>query len=205
MAKEASFYPAMIEKSKIHQCLQQYNIANDLAMKCLRIVPNNIDVLQILLLNQYITCHTQSDRTMYLHQLEQNLNLIELPPTDLCLQIVRLFCQVCSDDDDETLGMMSNLISPIVQLNTEDVAARVEWAHLLRRLGKIEDALAEYQNIVLLNEDKVEVALGIVHCNIMHGNIHEAKDQLDFMSLSYDKDVKMRYVGIANSYKLSQI
>jgi tetratricopeptide (TPR) repeat protein len=190
MAKEESFYPALIETSKIQFCLGRYHLAFESAQRVMRI-SNSIEALQILIMNQYhVNISTNIDHKKYLEEIIQHMSMSPKSYVKVCMQNAQLFSRLCDNYDVTTLTSALSLVSIAEVVDPHDSKTRLVKAHILHRLGKYKEAINEYQSLLVLNANTVEVSLGMVMSHLLNGDFNDAKKQLEFIELSRDNDCK---------------
>ncbi len=191
IAKDESFYPALIETSKIQFCVGRYRLAFESAQRVMRI-SNSIEALQILILIQYhVTISTNIEHEKYLKQIIQHLSTSPKSYLKLCIQNAQLFSRLCKNCDELTLTSALSLISSAEAVDPTDSNTKLVKAHILHRLGNYKEAMKEFQSLLVLNTSRsVEVSLGMVMSQLLDGNYSDAKEQLEFIELSRDDECK---------------
>ena len=69
-----------------------------------------------------------------------------------------------------------------------------ELGFLKRVHGKVEEALSEYKNAMILDGNNIRAIYGAIHCHILLGNLEDTEQQFEFLSafknndVNYDKD-----------------
>lgn len=187
IARDDTFYPALIEICKVQFSLQQYRLAGESAQRVLKIIPDHMEVLKVCVIIQYYTkIFSQSEHEKLVIKLCHLLSGGKEQYT--CVQCAKILYRLCSNDDKVTLESSLNLVSDALQMNSTDRDIQIEKAKILQRLGRYKEAIEEYESLLLMNVNYVEVSLGMVLCLILKGNSCDARDQLEFIALSSEKD-----------------
>lgn len=193
IAKEDTFYPALIEKSKLHLGLRQYHLSSELAQKVLRITQTSIEALQIMILIQYVASCNMNGVENCLDELIQLLTFDGILSRQACLQSAQLFSRISGNYDKGTLESLLNLISTVLKADPTDGEIRLEKAIILRRLERYQEAMEEYQSLFSMNENSIDASLGMIRCQWLNGHYCDAKKQFEFISLTDESCEESRY------------
>ena len=134
IAKEEAFYPALIEKSKLHLGMGKYHLASELTQKVLRITQTSTEALQIMILIQYVTSYNRNEFEKYLKELVQLLTLDGVSSRRVCIQSAQLFSRISGNYDKVTLESLLYLISTALKSDPTDGEIRLERAIILEDL-----------------------------------------------------------------------
>ncbi len=183
-----SFYPAIIDSAKLHYKNQQYAHARGLAQHACSITEyKNRDALQLYILTAFsANCSKQEQILINLQNLLSLSSDPERISAELCFESAHLFAGISDDANTDILKISLEFVSLAIQVDPTNLLYRLEKANILLRLHNFKDAIKNYQSILKTNEDCVEALLGCLQCEISSGNIRDACDQLEFISIATD-------------------
>ncbi len=182
------FYPAIIESSKLHIRLRQYRLARQLAQRALCAAKDNVEALQLFILIELIAGGGKSEHIEKFKHYVKVLDVTKIIPKRACFRSARIFSRLCGNHDRVSLELTLKLLSKASHLDPTDASIKLERANILRRLGRYQEAISDFQFILAMNESSIDASYGIVRCQILNDNLSDAKDQLEFISLVEDSD-----------------
>lgn len=189
IASNKHFYPALIEKAKLHLKLRQFSQAQESAQRSISESYAHIEALRVLTLVQYISGNDRNQRLENLRRMldlatsAKNLNM------NFCYETSQIFARLAGKDET-TLTLTSKLIANVCDLDPSNVDFRIELAFQHCRLKRYDEAIVEYQFASSLDTSNTEVLKGMILCHILKGDIEGAKQQMEFVALMEDSCAK---------------
>ena len=188
IAIDKSFFPAFVERANIYLSLKEYILAEESAQHSVAIGSGHIESLRVLSLVQYLTNHDKTKRLGHFSLLRSKMGegteneATAVSTNKTKLKVAKLFSRVCGNDR-ETLELTLKSVSRISELEIDNWDIRMEFARQLRKLGKFEKAIQQYQFASDIEPDNVETLQNMILCQVLSGSIEEAKHQVEFVEL----------------------
>ena len=187
IGSEPSFYPAFIEKAKMLLRLQHFHRAEESAHRALKDSGGHIEALRILTLVEYVSNGDRHKAAQKLKQLVDDCN--KNIDAKFCYQTARAFARLCNNDTS-TLELTLPLISRACEIDPCNSEFRSELAYQHYLLGNHDDSITEYQCASNLDQSNLEALRGIIFCQILKGELEDAKQQFEFLSLMQEEKLR---------------
>jgi tetratricopeptide repeat protein 21B len=184
-----SFFPAYIERSKHHVSYGNFSLSEESALSALKIQKDHSEAFQVLILNQYLSacnnytlCFTSLCQLVEIYR-DQGIS----PSSKKWVDTAKLFSRICGRDM-KTMSLALDMLvesSQEVESNSDSSnhVILIEHARILRCLGRYNDAILHYKHASDTGMGNAYALQGAVLCQMLIGNIEEANDQIDFLSL----------------------
>lgn len=178
--QNANFFPALLEKTKIHMVNGDWEQALESVQKVLVKDRNNVEALRIY--SFYLL--TRENDLEYvcekLDELIQAMKYNEPNNSDLFYNMSRLFSRYCGRREqiiEKTLKMLEEA----VYLAPENADFHSEIAHQKCMLGDYAEAYQIYQKASTFDETNQTPLYGMIYCKIKQDQLEDAGQQLDFL------------------------
>jgi tetratricopeptide (TPR) repeat protein len=187
IADDETFFPALIERAKMYLIQMKYALAKDSAQQSFVIGRGHIEALRVLTLILFLTNDNGAQRLEHLEQLSSKLNGEALPKIERKLEVTKLFSRLCGNDK-AVLEITTQLVSEACDIELDNWESRMEFARQLRRLGRYDEALCQYQFASNLDQGNTDTLEGMILCQVLSGALEEAKQQIEFLELVQDEE-----------------
>ncbi|CAN0392522.1 unnamed protein product, partial [Pylaiella littoralis] len=183
IALEPRFWPALVEKARLWAAVGDWEQAEDAIARVLAMDDDNVPALMLHAL-QGLTQAGQDSREGIdrLRRLSESLSKREPRNTSLHLKVSKPFARVCGRDPvvlQLTIGMLESV-------RGENVDLLVELGYQLSLSGAFDAAVEAYQAGARANEGDVRAMTGVVYCQVQDGDLEEAAQQLEFLTVMQD-------------------
>ncbi|XP_023227553.1 tetratricopeptide repeat protein 21B-like [Centruroides sculpturatus] len=174
------FVPALIEKMKIQLSMKDWDQALDSANRILSQEKNNIEAQRYLIL--YSLCR-EGDHNQAAEKLVELLHIFDISePKNALLRYesARLFSKICGRQN-KILQHTYALAEKAADLDTLNADYVTELGHQCLFQGKLRESMKFYRNASKLDESSVDALLGVIHCQILEGQMEAASQQLELL------------------------
>jgi tetratricopeptide (TPR) repeat protein len=183
---ESSFFPALIEMSKLYLAMGNFALAEDASRTASAMATNHIEARYILTMTKFLSRSDKKERHICLGKLVQLCRDQEVPfSSKLWLRFVQQFPRLCGHDLSALRTICDSMAKDsISQLN--DSAVLIEYARILRCVGRYHDSISHYE-LASQIDDSIK-AEGMVLCQALIGDLQQAKYQIEFFELVHEDD-----------------
>uniref|UniRef100_A0AAX7UWV8 Tetratricopeptide repeat domain 21B n=1 Tax=Astatotilapia calliptera TaxID=8154 RepID=A0AAX7UWV8_ASTCA len=173
------FLPALTKKMKLLLSLQDWDQTIDVAHRLLQKDKNNLEALRMLALHSL--CR-DGNIIEHLSNLISSLEILEPRNPELFYQMSLAFTRVCGRNEkviEQTFRMVERAFS--LAQGDSDLATELGYQMVLQ--GRIKEAMKWYKT-PFTNRDhsSVSALTGMIHCQLIEGNLEDAEQQLEFLT-----------------------
>jgi tetratricopeptide repeat protein 21B len=192
-----NFLPAFLEKMKVQVAMREWEQAVETAQRSLIMDINCIEAHKTLVLNMLANEGRVSEAATKIGELIHLVDRFE-PKNhalyySIALPLARLSCRNLM-----VLHQTSTLLERAQSLHPRHSPYVTEAGYQWLLRGSVKEALATYQKAFTMDETSVEALAGIIHCQILQGQLEEAEQQLEFLNevrSSLGKVPELLYLG----------
>ena len=185
IALNDTFYPALIEKSKMLIHAEKFEQAEQVANRATKISKGNFEADRLLMLIQSVNGSLNSKS---FEELSQQLLDSENQNAFLLFETSCIFARLTTDKLD--LEHIHKLIVKACDIDPSNCEYRVELAFQLRLLKRYNDSCAEYQFATNLDDENIDAYSGLMRCLILNNEIDTAKRQFEFFALTQGDELR---------------
>jgi tetratricopeptide (TPR) repeat protein len=182
IGKNALFFPALIEKGKLHLQMKKYHELKGLVEEAMVKSNEHFEALLLLTMYQYLAGNSKSQRIENLGKIVTILKGFKTTKNDVIFHVSQFFARTCGCDK-RSLDLTKSLVELICKLDPSNEEYRLEHGYHLRRLKKYNEAIADYQFSSSLDTNDSSGLQGMILAQVLNGNIEDAKAQKDFISV----------------------
>lgn len=200
IALDVSFVPAYIEKTKILISTGKLEQASENSLRTNSLGRSiNYEALRLHLLVGLLLNGVSKNTLRQLNEFVAQALRMEPPNPQYYFESARLFSRL-SDQSTDFLEITGSLLLRACEMENENGAYRIEYAHHTRFAGKYDDALEQYMQTLDNNETSADSIVGLLICHVVRGETQQAKQQLEFLSVLHEEQT--RQVKTAMSFFL---
>eukprot|EP00941_MAST-03F_sp_MAST-3F-sp1_P006174 g6174.t1 len=179
------YTPAYLVKCKILSATGDWDQAVEIAQRVLDEDPKHVEALEFFVL-YYLTQEGDVELAeRHMRTLFQQLKKNEGNNAILIQQFVIPIAKVCGRRQS-ILQLCLDLMEYAYEVKADDSNVVVEVAHLYLLSSNIEKAMKLFRRASSLDESNQRALQGVIQCQILSGNLSDAKDQLDFFRVIQD-------------------
>ncbi|XP_003447380.1 tetratricopeptide repeat protein 21B [Oreochromis niloticus] len=176
------FLPALTKKMKLLLSLQDWDQTIDVAHRLLQKDKNNLEALRMLALHSLCRDGNIIESVKHLSNLISSLEILEPRNPELLYQMSLAFTRVCGRNEkviEQTFRMVERAFS--LAQGDSDLATELGYQMVLQ--GRIKEAMKWYKT-PFTNRDhsSVSALTGMIHCQLIEGNLEDAEQQLEFLT-----------------------
>uniref|UniRef100_A0A8C6WI64 Tetratricopeptide repeat protein 21B n=1 Tax=Neogobius melanostomus TaxID=47308 RepID=A0A8C6WI64_9GOBI len=160
-----AFLPALTKKMKLLLSLQDWEQTVDAAHRLLQRDKNNPEALRMLAL----------------HSLCRDGDISEVK---LTMEYVTCKCNCLFQcgRNEKVLEQTFKMVEKAFSVGSGDADFATEMGYQMLLLGKTKEAIKWYKNAMSLDETSVAALTGIIHCQLIEGQLQDAEQQLEFLT-----------------------
>ncbi len=214
IVSDDTFFPAYVERAKIQLHSMNFRLAfksAQLGYKYSSVDSNStsnnshgrsvhLEALRIFTLTQYLCSDGKDDcenerRLANLGQIVSSLEGEEHPPI-LLYDTSKLFSHVCNCDTRvlelclRLMGKACRVADGALMASDHHHTFQLEYARQLRCLFRYQEAMERYHLASELDQSETDALQGLIVCQILVGDIDDAREQMEFLSLMEDEGTR---------------
>lgn len=184
---DQSFFPAHLELSKVLLEAKDIDAAqehSELALKYSEsdfLTASHSIILSFLVGNEYRACDILKTLLDDILIKEAHYHVVKY--SQLCQVVSRV-----SNQNETAAVICVGIMAHICDSDPENTKYRLDFAHLLRRAGKYQDAISLYEFISSL-DDTLDALEGMSLSNALKGNLLEARQQYELYQLMTENSI----------------
>uniref|UniRef100_A0A8C6SLI7 Tetratricopeptide repeat protein 21B n=1 Tax=Neogobius melanostomus TaxID=47308 RepID=A0A8C6SLI7_9GOBI len=176
-----AFLPALTKKMKLLLSLQDWEQTVDAAHRLLQRDKNNPEALRMLALHSLCRDGDISESLKLLSNLTTSLDILEPRNSELFYRMSLAFARLCGRNE-KVLEQTFKMVEKAFSVGSGDADFATEMGYQMLLLGKTKEAIKWYKNAMSLDETSVAALTGIIHCQLIEGQLQDAEQQLEFLT-----------------------
>lgn len=175
------FVPALIEKMQIQLALQDWDQTVETAQRALAQDGHCIEALRTIILFSLCQEGQYNEAAAKLGELIQQIDRFEPKNHKLCHEMAKCFSRVAGRQP-LVLQQTLTLVERAQSLTPQTAEYMTEKAYELLLLQQVKEAMKTYRAAMKLDETSVVALTGVIHCQLLEGQLEDAEQQLDFLN-----------------------
>ena len=185
IALEGKFFPAVIEKAKVHFSANCFDKAREAAERSVTMSGGNLEALCILALSNLLSLGDISQTESVLKILVPQMLETESSNAYLQAKTSQLFARLSRQSKD-ILHFSVRLMAHACDIDASCSSYYAELGFQRCLLGAYSDASKDFQHAIELDEANISALYGSIRVQILTGNLDDAEQQIEFLSLVQD-------------------
>lgn len=175
--------PALLDKMKVQLALQDWEQAVETAQRCLLAPAQDQGGVEATSLLALELLAKEGSREEAANRLADLLALIDRfePKNHALYYEMSLPCARMAGGNNLVLQQTTTFLERAISLAPLNPTYVTELAYQLLLRSQVKEALQTYKKAFNLDETSVTALAGIIHCQILEGQLGEAEQQLDFL------------------------
>lgn len=188
ISRDNSFVPAYLEKTKALISLGKLELAGENCQRTIASCGNdNYEALLLHLLTEMLINGVCKQTLAQINELSSCFLKMKPPNPRYYFEFAVLFSRL-SDQSADVLQITSGILKRTCELSIEHEKYRVEYIHHTRFLGIYDEAVEQYERgLENESENQIDLIKGLLLSLIALGNHKEAKNRLDFFSVTHEE------------------
>lgn len=187
IAMHSWFTPALVEKAKLFIASGEFDQASEM---CQRISnqsneQNSFDAIMTTALIDVV--HQGKNVLENFRRLVMSISRGENTNAKIHYQISRLFARL-SGRNKNLLELTIKMVNNACELDPKNSVYTAEKGYQHRLMGNHGMALDTYRDASRIDESNVEASYGMIYCQLMQGQVEDATQQLEFLSVIQNDD-----------------
>ncbi|XP_062519917.1 tetratricopeptide repeat protein 21B-like isoform X2 [Corticium candelabrum] len=174
------FIPALIEKMRIQLALQDWDQTVETAQRALDKEGHCIEAVRMIILCQLCQEGQYTEAAAQLGDLIQLVDRFEPKNHRLYYDLSQCFCRVAGRQP-LVLQQTLTLVERAQSLAPRNAEYATERAYELMLLQQVKEAVKAYRAAMKLDETSVVALTGVIHCQLLEGQLEDAEQQLEFL------------------------
>ncbi len=187
ISRDSVFVPAYLEKTKALISLGRLEHARQNCKKTIDICGNeNYEALLLHLLAEMLINGVCKRTLMQIKELSSRVLKMDPPNPHYFFKLAVLFSRL-SDQSSDVLQITGSVLRRASELGNENEIYWVESTHHKRLLGIYDEAIEQYERVLENeSENQIDCIKGLLLCLIARGSHNEAKNRIDFFSVTHE-------------------
>nr|XP_030134266.3 tetratricopeptide repeat protein 21B isoform X1 [Taeniopygia guttata] len=181
IANFPNFIPAFIKKMKLQLALQDWEQTIETAHRLLQKDPLNLEAIRMEALHHLCRGGNTSEASARLGDLIKALDRLEPRNSDLFCKMALAFSRTCGRNQ-LILQHTQTLVQRAFDLASDNAEFATELGYQMILQGKVNEAQKWYKTAMTLDETSVSALTGIIHCQLIQGQLEDAEHQLEFLN-----------------------
>ncbi|KFQ72482.1 Tetratricopeptide repeat protein 21B, partial [Phaethon lepturus] len=173
-------FPSFI-KMKLQLALQDWEQAVETAHRLLQKDAHNLEAIRMEALHYLCREGNISEASARLGDLIKVLDRLEPRNSQLFCKMALAFSRTCGRNQ-LILQHTQTLVERASDLAPDNAEFATELGYQMILQGKVKDALKWYKTAMSLDETSVSALTGIIHCQLIQGQLEDAEQQLEFLN-----------------------
>ncbi|KAM6332739.1 tetratricopeptide repeat protein 21B isoform 1-T1 [Podargus strigoides] len=181
IANFPNFIPAFIKKMKLQLALQDWEQAVETAHRLLQKDALNLEAIRMEALHYLCRVGNISEASARLGDLVKALDRLEPRNSQLFCKMALAFSRTCGRNQ-LILQHTQTLVERASYLAPDNAEFATELGYQMILQGKVKEALKWYKTATALDETSISALTGIIHCQLIQGQLEDAEQQLEFLN-----------------------
>ncbi|NXX88206.1 TT21B protein, partial [Centropus bengalensis] len=176
-----NFIPAFIKKMKLQLALQDWEQAVETAHRLLQIDAINLEAIRMEALHYLCREGNIPKASTRLGDLIDALDRLEPHNSQLFCKMALAFSRTCGRNQ-LVLQRTQTLVERAFDLASDSAEIATELGYQMILQGKVKEAVKWYKTAMALDETSVSAMTGVIHCQLIEGQLEDAEQQLEFLN-----------------------
>ncbi|XP_035271756.1 tetratricopeptide repeat protein 21B-like [Anguilla anguilla] len=177
---QPDFLPALTSKMNLFLAQQDWEQTLDAASRCLKQDGRNLKALQIMVIHAIVKDGDLIKAQEHLQALLGALESTEPCAPGLHVSFTKPISRLCGNHT-EILQTLCQFVERAFAKAPADADIANEIGYLFVLQNKIKEAARWYSNGIKLDGSSVTALAGVIHCQLLQGQLEEADQQLEFL------------------------